>query len=357
VAATVAAGIRADPEAWFAAEEAVLDGVVRQLVEEGLVEAAWELASHFRTVALLQGRLEVWRSTHLVSLEACRRVGDARGTASMLFGLGKLRHDEHDLRQPEPTELTAAAEGFRQLGETAAESRALGEIASWYGWTDKPERAEHPARTSLELARRSDNLEVLVDALFVLGRLRVRDERWSEARELLEEANVLCRRLAKPRSAAQVQWQLGAVRQAQGDLEGAIDMLAEAIEGIRSVRDRRGEARIVIELGAVYAKAGKIESAQQQLRLALEISREARAVNLRALALMVLSSTYEQRHELARARDSVTEALELWRQLGDASRRQQAELTLARLSADTGERRDPGRYPEDVEDDVAEHPA
>lgn len=328
----VLASVRADPVAWFLTEERVIEGVVFQLLETGQVEAAWELAAQVRTFGLLQGRTDVWRSTHEAALAGCERAGDIRGAASMRFGLGKLRHEEHRLDEPEPVELIAAAATFREMGELAAESRALGEIASWYGWTGGGDRAEHYAQDSLELARKSGSAEVLLDALFVLGRLRLRAKRWEQARQLLDEAIVLCRRLALPRATAQVLWQLGVVYRAEHDLERAELVLAEAVAAIRSVRDRRGEARILIDLGDVCAETGRTDRAVEHLEHALDLSDLAQAPNFRALALVSLSRVHEQHGDLAQAVEALQESLQLWRALHDTVRGDQAAAALDRLA-------------------------
>lgn len=333
VADAVLAPVRADPAAWFRTQEAVVGGVVPQLLETGQVEAAWELAAQVRTFGLLHGRRDVWRSTHEAALAACEEAGDVRGAASMRFGLGKLRHEEHHLDEPEPVELTAAAAAFHALGETAAESRALGEIASWYGWTGAGGRAEEHAQASLQLARRSGSGEVLADALFVLGRLRLRGERWAEARGLFEEACAVCARIGKPRAAAQALWQLGAVHRAEHDLDRARALLEQAVAAIRSVHDTRGEARILVDLGDACAAAGDTDRAVEHLEQALERSDRAQAPNFRALALVSLSRVHEQRGDVAEAVEALEESFQLWRALHDTARGDQAAAALDRLAA------------------------
>jgi tetratricopeptide (TPR) repeat protein/DNA-binding XRE family transcriptional regulator len=333
VAAATLAPVRADPEGWFLTEERVIQGVVAQLLDTGQVEPAWELAAQIRTFGLLQGRREVWRSTHETVLAACEQAGDVRGAASMLFGLGKLRHEEHRLDEPEPVELAAAARAFHELGELAAESRARGEIASWYGWIGAGDRAEDHAVASLRLARQSGSDEVLADALFVLGRLRLRAERWAEAGRLFDEACVLCHRIDKPRSAAQALWQRAVVVRAEHDLGRSESLLEEAVAAVRSVRDQHGEARILIDLGDVCTEAGHLDRAAEHLEEALILCDQAQAPNFRALALVALSRVHERRGDLADAVKALEESLQLWRSLHDTARGDQAAADLDRLRA------------------------
>jgi tetratricopeptide (TPR) repeat protein/transcriptional regulator with XRE-family HTH domain len=333
VAAAVLAPVRADPEAWFLTEVGVIEGVVSQLLETGQVAPAWELASQVCTFGLLHGRRDVWRSTHEAALPACEQAGDILGAAAIRFGLGKLRHEEYRLDEPEPVEMLAAAAAFHDIGELAAESRAVGEIASWYGLTGADDRAEDYAQESLRLARQCGSAEVLADALFGLGRLRLRSKRWGEARQLLDEASVLCRRLAKPRAAAQVLWQLGAVHRAEHDTDRAKLLLEEAVVAIRSVRDRRGEARILIDLGDVCAEAGRTDRAIEHLEQALALSDQSQALNFRALALASLSRIHEQRGDVAEAVEALEESVQLWRTLGDTVSGERAAAALDRLTA------------------------
>lgn len=327
------ASVRDSPAAWFARMEASIDGLVHQLAADGFTPLAWQLAACVRTYGILNDRPDLWRSTHEVALAACERDGDGAGAASMLFGLGKLRHEAHQLAGTEPEELRQAAEAFEALGEMPALSRTLGELASWYGWTGEAELAERFGRRSLLLACQCPSPEIMLDALFVLGRLRVRTQRWQQAQRLLDRARELAGQLNKPRTSAQVLWQLGAVRRAQGALRDADALLGDALAAIRAVADPRGEARILIEIGDLRAQAGDPGAAIDALEASLKISREVRAWNFQALALESLSRIAEGADRLDSARDLLTAASDLWHELGDETRADVAAHHLTEISS------------------------
>ena len=323
--------ILADPPAWFRTEESTLEGVVRQLLEAGLVEPAWELASQVRTYGLLHGRHDVWNSTHEAALAACLRVQDTRGAASMRFGLGKLRHEQHRREAIEPTELLAAAAACREVGELAAESRAVGEAASWYGWTGNLNLAEQHGQQSLELARFCDSDEILADALFVLGRIRLRAHRLESAASLLEEARQVCDRMAKPRSQGQVLWQLGVVHSRQGNFVDAHARTLEALAVMRSVGDARGEARILVEMADLCLDAGWIDEAGDWVAQALDATQRAQTPHFRAMAFTSMARMQRERSQLDEAARSLTTAYELWEELGDTSHAEHVALQQAAL--------------------------
>jgi transcriptional regulator with XRE-family HTH domain/tetratricopeptide (TPR) repeat protein len=331
----VEASIRADPLTWFRTEESALEGVVYQLLHAGLVEPAWELASQVRTYGLLHGRHDVWSSTHEAALLSCLRVQDTRGAASMRFGLGKLRHEQHRRDAIEPAELLAAATACREVGDLAAESRAIGEAASWYGWIGRFDLAEQHGQQSLDLARRCESDEILADALFVLGRIRLRQDLLESAADLLDEARQVCDRLGKPRSQGQVLWQLGVVHARLGDfLRGRAHLLA-VVAVVRSVGDDRGEARILVELADLCLDAGWTDEASDWVTQALDATNRAQTPHFRAMALMSQARLQQHRSQLDQAAVSLTAAYELWQDMGDTRNAEQVAERQAHLRART----------------------
>lgn len=146
-------------------------------------------------------------------------------------------------------------------------------------------------------------------------------------------ARELAGQLNKPRTSAQILWQLGAVRRAQGALRDADALLGDALAAIRAVADPRGEARILIEIGDLRAQVGDPGAAINALEASLKISREVRAWNFEALALESLSRIAEGADRLDSARDLLTAASDLWHELGDETRADVAAHHLAEISS------------------------
>jgi tetratricopeptide (TPR) repeat protein len=97
--------------------------------------------------------------------------------------------------------------------------------------------AEARALQSCERARAAHYHLWLVDGLWVLAIVRIRQECWAEARSLLEEAIELCRSMPYPYAEAKALYTYGKLHAAKGEPELARERYEQAL----AILDRLGE--------------------------------------------------------------------------------------------------------------------
>jgi transcriptional regulator with XRE-family HTH domain len=120
----------ADPLAWFEAERVALVAAVTQAANRGMEELAWDLAGLLLGFLSVRNHLDDWRRTHEVALAAAERVGDRRGQAYMLRGLGQF-HIECDDLQAASAHLEQALALFDQLDDPYGWAHTLITCGMW----------------------------------------------------------------------------------------------------------------------------------------------------------------------------------------------------------------------------------
>lgn len=177
----------------------------------------------------------------------------------------------------------------RHFVEAARLAVDLGPTA---GHEDLAERAVHWAA---EAARRAEDSAVwpqaqalysqaleLVDPgdtaqrlRFLLGRSRVRAERWDDAgaREDATAAMALAEELGDPSARAQALLRLSAASARAGDWRRADEEVAQALELFDAVGDSRGRAEALRQRGMAYLLSGDQRSAEEPIAAALDAFR------------------------------------------------------------------------------------
>jgi transcriptional regulator with XRE-family HTH domain/tetratricopeptide (TPR) repeat protein len=333
VPATLQQRVGSQPLSWFSSEEDSLVMAVDQLVAQDETGPAWDLTSCMRTYVMLQSHWDVWERTHRAALESCLASGDDRGTASMYFGLGKLRIDVHGAVRKEPKELLTATGLYAQMGDATGEARALHELAHWTTLAGNLDQAERHCRRALTLAKSCGDAGVLADVLYLAGRIENRLKRPGSAVVMLERALVLARSLRKPRNEAQILWQLASIYSQSLDWDRATALLTSALLLLRAMNDRRGEIRILVDLAKAEAAVGSHARAREDIERCLDLCEQIGERSFTAQAYVVLGHLCDEAGDRDGARAALETASELWHGLGDDAHVAEVSGMVAALSS------------------------
>ncbi|MGZ3433975.1 MAG: NB-ARC domain-containing protein, partial [Isosphaeraceae bacterium] len=119
--ADLLARLTASPYDWFSAEYSSLVAGISQAYEAGLWECTWELADSMHYFFRVRARLQDWRATHELALEAARRAGNRRGEGWTLRNLGNAYRDLGQLDQAAGC-FARCLDTFRQLGNSLGQA-------------------------------------------------------------------------------------------------------------------------------------------------------------------------------------------------------------------------------------------
>ncbi|MFG1946246.1 BTAD domain-containing putative transcriptional regulator [Nonomuraea sp. NPDC048826] len=261
----------ADPLAWYDLERLNLMTAVHQAAAAGLDDLCWDLVASGYTLFLTRGHNDDLEETLRAALVCTRRAGNARGTATMLMGLGLLGTYRHD--------YVAAAEAleesirlFREIGERQGLVYAIGVAAHVDGMLGRYDHAVALHEEALEVHRASGDLGAEVLLLRSLGQLLVEIGRLEQAGPHLERA-LLAGRDGDRRVHAEVLYWLGQLHLAAGEVEPAESAFKEMLAIAEDLVDPREEAEARYGLGLVRLHTGAHGAAAGLFRQALALNR------------------------------------------------------------------------------------
>ncbi len=263
--------------AWFAAEYAVLLGVIQLAADTGHHTHAWQLPHMLLTFFERQGHWHDFAGTHETALAAANDHADRRGQAHAHLGIG---HADARTRRLEEARLhlDQALSLFGQLGDKAGQSYAHN----------------------------------------VLGMTFHSEERYDEALTHMQQAVDLAREQGNyPRGLAAALNSLGWVHALRGDAEKAITYCGQALDLSRDLEDRWGEAASLDSIGYAYHHLGNHQQAVGYFEQAIAINRELGHLYSEALDYDHLGDALYAAGDAALARDAWQRALEILRQVGD----------------------------------------
>jgi DNA-binding SARP family transcriptional activator/tetratricopeptide (TPR) repeat protein len=323
------------PLDWFRAEHAGLVSAILDAGHTGLHELCWDLA--MTSVTLFESEFQVadWRRTHEVALDACRRVGNRRGEAAMLFSLGNLAVGERPADASRY--LEKALNIFGAIGEQHGSALTVGMLAYVDRLGGHYDQALARYREALTRFRAVGDLVGEVDSLTSMAQIETDRENFPVVRQLLDEAAMICRTLGSPRTTAQTEYRLGHFFLRTGNLEQAERSFRYVLEIVREESDVVGESSSLLGLGTVRTRRGMLSQAEDDLRAALDLARRLGDKLLHGRALLTCAEHYLTRNELVQARSLIDEALVVFSELEPAAVWRARFLELkARIDERTG---------------------
>ncbi len=249
-----------DPLAWFEAERANLVLAVELACRLGVGDLAWELAGGLISWAILRSQWDLWRHTHELALATSRAVGDRRGEAAMLAGLGRLQCDQRRGAVGLP-EFATALTIFRALGDRHAEARLLVVQALALQMAGRTREGLESAVAGVRFARAVGASDTEADGLFVMAQGHLDLGEHTQAEAAARDAAARYEALGARRGYAQALWQLASLRRLDGDFETAALLLRRCLATVEDIGDRRGQARVLLDLGTLALERDDAEMA------------------------------------------------------------------------------------------------
>jgi DNA-binding SARP family transcriptional activator/tetratricopeptide (TPR) repeat protein len=304
------------PLSWFRIERAGLRLAVTQAAQVGLDELCWDLAVTAVTLFESEHRIEDWRKTHELALEATRRAGNVRGEAAVLYSLGMLALNG---RLAEASRhLEPALRHFDQLGDAHGRALVLGALAFVDRLSGRSEQALARYRETLAGCREVGDRVGEVDVLTNMAQIQMDRENYDDAQQLLDQAFALCRSLKAPRVVAQTEHRLGEFYLRTDDPWRAERSFRSVLQVVRAEGDLVGEAHALAGLGVVRTRQRQYELADADLSAALSLSRQMSSNLVHGRVLLAFAELRLAQAEPERATALISEALVVFSETGPA---------------------------------------
>lgn len=301
-------GSLAESLAWYQAEYANLDPVVRLAAEHSDAQHGWQIPKNAGAYLLRSGHLSLGITVLRSALAATERPGtDPRARAACLANLSIMLRDCGDYLGAAEC-VRQSMEHARSVGDREGEISLLTSIADLNVWTgdyrevlDVTERAIEIFRGEGNWLREASALASRIEALVQLGRQK----------EAITEAHRASRSLddlPSDRVAAVLLSRLATAYSRNEEHETALDMITRAMKAARDGQDRVTEAGCQRRLAQVLYRAGYPDEARRNALAALDLLADSpssfEVVEVRNLlgAIQFCQAEYEQ--ALAHFRDA-----------------------------------------------------
>jgi tetratricopeptide (TPR) repeat protein len=277
---------------------------------------------------------EIGRSVELLtkSVDIYRRLGDRRGAARTLIELGIAQRVSGDAKCL--ATFTEALAEYQALGDRHGQAAALNELGSVRWQTGPITEARRHLTDALNIYRELGNRQGQAAALLYLGNVQLVMGELNAAESSLTEAGAIGRELGQPVLVANSQLYLGDVQRAAGLLDGAEKSLKSALKGYTELSHRQGMATALAYLGKTLQQSDRQRRAQRSLAAALEMfdelgDRSGKAETLNAYAAVALATGNP-----AAARERYEQALRFAEEVESARDKADALSGLASISAE-----------------------
>lgn len=172
--------------------------------------------------------------------------------------------------------------------------------------------------SSMLVERRRPTVSLLLaDAYQGLGVVCEIQAEYGQARQYLEQALILYRKINYLMGESRALNSLGVVTTNQFDLESSQNYLAQALQIKHLIGDRYGEGVTLLNLGVVSERAHKLETAIKYFQRSLEICREIEDEEGVEAALIGIGNNYHALGDYSHAREILEQALAISRKIGD----------------------------------------
>jgi DNA-binding SARP family transcriptional activator len=255
---------------WFAAERAVLIGMITMAARERWDGHAWRLAWCMVSWFDRRGRWDDWSGTQQVALAAAARSADpvGRAHAHLAFGRTRLWLEKHDDARHH---LGEALDLFARLADPAGAARTHLALARLTENQGRHEDAASHASRAADLYRSAGHRDGEARARNILGWQHALLGRYETALEHGERALDLLTGLDDRRAEAGTRDTIAYARHHLGDPHRAIEGFLDAIRHWRASGDLYNEATSLAHLGDAYRQAGDLASARQAWGRALSV--------------------------------------------------------------------------------------
>lgn len=253
---------------------------------EGIVKVLYELGW---LVGYILRQFDDGEQYAQESLAIARSIGDKRGIAWALNGIGVLnhwqgRHTEAIRCYEESLEIA------REIGDMARVAGALNNIGLVKGELGQYQEARDYLEQSLSLARQLGRRSGITSALNNLGGLARAQGQHEEARRLFTEGIAIQREIGDRSGVAIGMWSLGTLARVQGDYEEASRCFSESLAISREIGFPTGIGSSLEDLALVARLQGNYAESRRLLEESLKIAQEFNDQNEIANALLNLGA-------------------------------------------------------------------
>ncbi|GAA1981183.1 XRE family transcriptional regulator [Nocardiopsis rhodophaea] len=259
---------------WFEGERTNIVAAVRMTLEQGLFELAWRLPVAAYPLFEMHRHLEEWKQIHLWGLAAARSLGDRRGEARNLLGLG----DAEWLRGDLATALdhyAATLTANQSLGDGWIEGFALRQtgLIRWEQVRDG--NAPALLRRAIDAFRCAGERRGEGMALLSLAECERSLGNIDQALEHCDTARAIFTEIADTWSIAWSGCSTASVLASARRHPEAVAEYRAAVEVFQGLQDRSSESVALIGTGESFFALGDMAQARMHLGAALDILRSA----------------------------------------------------------------------------------
>jgi tetratricopeptide (TPR) repeat protein len=257
--------------------------------------------------------------------------------AAVLFQIGRCRYKVSSVPAA-VAHFTAALDELHQVGLEGDPLRAR--ILRWRSRCHRRQRDWQSAREdvegALELARRLDDRRGLAHGYFQASLIAEREGRWVHARALAERAKALYEEHDDRLSVGRLLNNLGALAFLLGDADQAVGLLKDAFRVALEADSQADAAQAVSSLAQVHLRRGEFAEAEEQARHALRLLTDrVDFTDEIGNAQLVLGRALLEQGRVDEAERALADSGETFTALGSASHRAavwiaQAELAIRR---------------------------
>lgn len=251
----------ADAGRWFAAEHAVLMGLVDHAASAGFDRHAWQLALTMRSYLDTQGHWRDYKAVYEAAIGPARRDGDALAPVRVHRGLGRALCRLSEWGNAE-TALRCAAEFAARAADRRQQAHCEEALSALYSARGLYGIALQHATASMRLHPEDDGAW-LASSFALKARCLASLQRFDEALAAITQALELHRALA-PRDETGEADALNiasSIHFQQGECELALRSALEALGLYRHLGNRSGTADALHHLSGVYLVLGRVEEA------------------------------------------------------------------------------------------------
>ena len=295
--------------AWLDAERVSLVAVARHAAGHGWPGHVIRLSAALFPYLETGGHYPDALVIHGHAGRAARHLGDraAEANASNYLGVMDMRQGRWDRAS---AHFERAWPAYRAAGDQAGEARVLanlGFVGSVLGRDDGIGQMQRALGLFRDLGDRSGEARVLAS----LGFLHLRQGRYAEAADHLEQSAVLCQGTGDKGGEGRALGNLGEVERRRGDHPAAERHLLRAISLFRELGDKISEADTLASLGLVALGQDRPGPAEAHLRQALELCHQTGDLSSETAVRNGLGEVFLATGRLAEARAEYTAALDL----------------------------------------------
>lgn len=256
-----------EARAWCEAERLNLIAAARAAADEGHHDIAWRLPLALWTFFFLRSPWTDWIEALRTGLASAEHLGDDRGIAYALGGLGYA--SQYRWRFADSVDFfTASRDVFVRIDDRRGEAWALHGLGYACRRLHRFRDAIHHHERSVRLAREAGDQRNAGLALVALGYAHAGVNEWDTALGCFEQAHANAQ---EPRAEGWALHGLGYAHHGLRDFEAAIAYFEKALGVFHEMGDRPGQGETLYNLGRAHLRMGRQDSARDCWMKALAI--------------------------------------------------------------------------------------